>query len=211
LRNIPEERRSHLDRGGSLKSRIVIHVSGKENWIIAFVLFFCALVQFSAVGEIVRLLSCFCVTKNVQNLQADDLNCRYAGGGGGGELYKTNNILVIRSHCTSEIPDSKQKNCIENLLYSLLTNAQPDKFLLFFTEHFVLVTLWSYSRVIGCFDIVVGFLSNLIDAETVNSFRPQLFLSKSFFFIFSSLFTLRKLGIWNSILRVTSHLPFPSA
>jgi len=54
LRNIPEERRSHLHRGGSLKSRIVIHAFGKENWIFALVLFFCALVQYSAVGEIVR-------------------------------------------------------------------------------------------------------------------------------------------------------------
>jgi hypothetical protein len=117
----------------------VIHALGKESLIFALVLFFCALVQYSAVGEIVRSLSCFYITKNVQNPQVDDLDCRSDGGH---KLYKINNILTIRSHCTSEIPDSKKKNCTENLLYSLRGNARTDKFLLFFTEHFVvLVTL----------------------------------------------------------------------
>ena len=97
LRNIPEECRSHLHRGGSLKSRIVLHVLGMENLIFALVLFFCALVQYSALGEIVRSLSCFFVTKNVQNPQVDDLNCSSAGGGH--KLCKINSILAIRSHC----------------------------------------------------------------------------------------------------------------
>ena len=50
LRHIPEERRSHLHHGGSMKSRTVIRALGKENLIFALVLFLCALLQYSAVG-----------------------------------------------------------------------------------------------------------------------------------------------------------------
>jgi len=52
LRHIPEGRRSHLHRGGSLKSRIVIRALGKEDLIFALVFLLCALLQYSAVDPL---------------------------------------------------------------------------------------------------------------------------------------------------------------